>query len=44
MTQTTDTDRTDFQQSEHVTHTLAPPITDLNGAYGVVPVNEDEGP
>ncbi len=26
----------DFIQSEHVTHTLAPPITDLNGAYGVV--------
>ncbi|MBI5512382.1 MAG: AAA family ATPase [Deltaproteobacteria bacterium] len=27
---------TDFQQSEHITHTPAPPITDLNGAYGVV--------
>jgi MoxR-like ATPase len=26
----------DFQQSEHVTETLAPPITDLNGAYGVI--------
>jgi MoxR-like ATPase len=26
----------EFTQSEHVTHTLAPPITDLNGAYGVV--------
>ncbi len=26
----------DFEQSAHVTHTLAPPITDLNGAYGVV--------
>lgn len=26
----------DFIQSEHVTHTPAPPITDLNGAYGVV--------
>ncbi len=26
----------DFIQSEHVTHTLAPPITDLNGAYSVV--------
>ncbi len=26
----------DFTQSEHVTHTPAPPITDLNGAYGVV--------
>src|SRR5690349_18311780 len=35
-THKTDTDRTDFEQSEHVTHTLAPPITDLNGAYGVV--------
>jgi MoxR-like ATPase len=27
---------TDFENSEHITHTLAPPITDLNGAYGVV--------
>jgi MoxR-like ATPase len=26
----------DFQQSEHVTHTPAPPITDLHGAYGVI--------
>ncbi|MEZ4393559.1 MAG: AAA family ATPase [Polyangiales bacterium] len=26
----------DLIQSEHVTHSLAPPITDLNGAYGVV--------
>jgi len=26
----------DFIQSEHVTHTMAPPITDLNGAYSVV--------
>jgi MoxR-like ATPase len=26
----------EFNQSENVTHTLAPPITDLNGAYGVV--------
>ena len=26
----------DFIQSEHVTSTQAPPITDLNGAYGVV--------
>lgn len=26
----------DFIQSEHVTRTLAPPITDLNGAYSVV--------
>jgi MoxR-like ATPase len=26
----------DFQQSEHITHTLAPPITDLDGAWGVV--------
>jgi MoxR-like ATPase len=26
----------DFVQSPHVTHTLAPPIHDLNGAYGVV--------
>ncbi|MBP9113776.1 MAG: AAA family ATPase [Polyangiaceae bacterium] len=26
----------DFQQSEHVTTQLAPPIRDLNGAYGVV--------
>src|SRR5215211_2416598 len=26
----------DFQQSEHVTDKLAPPITDLNGAYGVI--------
>jgi MoxR-like ATPase len=25
-----------FDQSEHVTHTLAPPITDLQGSYGVV--------
>jgi len=29
-------DRVDFQQSEHVTDKLAPPITDLNGAYGVI--------
>jgi len=27
---------TDFENSEHITHTLAPPITDLNGSYGVV--------
>ena len=26
----------DFQQSEHVTYEKAPPITDLEGAYGVV--------
>src|SRR5688572_6892096 len=26
----------DFEQSAHVTDTLAPPITDLDGAYGVV--------
>jgi MoxR-like ATPase len=26
----------DFQQSEHVTDVLAPPITDLRGAFGVV--------
>ena len=26
----------DFEQSEHITHTLAPPITDLNGAFNVV--------
>src|SRR5690606_10874631 len=26
----------DFQQSEHITHTLAPPITTLEEAYGVV--------
>jgi MoxR-like ATPase len=26
----------DFQQSEHITYTPAPPITDLEGAYGVV--------
>ncbi len=26
----------DFIQSENLTHTLAPPVTDLNGAYGVV--------
>ena len=26
----------DFNQSEHVTHTPAPAITDLNGAYSVV--------
>ncbi len=26
----------DFEQSAHVTHTLAPPITELHGAYGVV--------
>ncbi|NVB36683.1 AAA family ATPase [Pseudenhygromyxa sp. WMMC2535] len=26
----------DFDQSEHITHTLAPPITDVAGAYGVV--------
>ena len=26
----------EFQQSEHITRTPAPPITDLNGAYGVV--------
>jgi MoxR-like ATPase len=29
-------ERVDFQQSEHVTDQLAPPITDLNGAYGVI--------
>src|SRR6188472_3034700 len=29
-------DVVDFQQSEHVTDKLAPPITDLNGAYGVI--------
>src|SRR5262245_17403571 len=32
MTQTQDTD---FEQSEHVTHTPAPRITDLQSAYGV---------
>ncbi len=26
----------DFQQSEHITHTLAPPITTLEESYGVV--------
>ncbi|MGE0788687.1 MAG: AAA family ATPase [Sandaracinaceae bacterium] len=26
----------DFQQSEHITYEKAPPITDLEGAYGVV--------
>jgi MoxR-like ATPase len=26
----------DFQQSDQVTHTMAPPITDLQNAYGVV--------
>lgn len=26
----------DFDQSEHITHTLAPPITNLEEAYGVV--------
>jgi MoxR-like ATPase len=26
----------DFEQSEHVTHTLAPPVTDLPGCAGVV--------
>ncbi len=26
----------EFQQSEHITETLAPPITDLNGAWGVI--------
>ncbi len=26
----------DFDQSEHITHTLAPPIEDLQGAHGVV--------
>ena len=26
----------DFDQGEHITHTLAPPITDIEGAYGVV--------
>ncbi len=30
------TTESDFIQSEHITHTPAPPITDLNGAYGVV--------
>jgi MoxR-like ATPase len=29
-------DVVDFQQSEHVTETLAPAITDLNGAWGVI--------
>src|SRR4051812_48338044 len=29
-------DVVDFQQSEHVTDTLAPAITDLNGAWGVI--------
>lgn len=29
-------DVVDFQQSEHVTDQLAPPITDLNGAWGVI--------
>ena len=28
--------RSDFDQSEHITHTLAPPITSLEEAYGVV--------
>ncbi len=35
MTQTTSRDP-DFQQSDHVTSQLAPPIRDLNGAWGVV--------
>ena len=34
---------TDFENSEHITHTLAPPITDLNGAYGVVQVHAGGG-
>src|SRR5688572_29546173 len=34
MTQST-TENTDFEQSEHVTNTPAPRITDLNGAYNV---------
>jgi MoxR-like ATPase len=29
-------DVVDFQQSEHVTDKLAPPINDLNGAWGVI--------
>ena len=32
----TETTHTDFQQSEHITYTPAPRITDLNGAYNVV--------
>ena len=41
MSTLTDTDKdptmeVEFQQSENVTHTPAPPITDLNGAYGVI--------
>ncbi len=28
--------QSDFQQSEHITYEKAPPITDLDGAYGVV--------
>ena len=28
--------QSDFDQSEHITHTLAPPITSLDEAYGVV--------
>ena len=32
----TETLRSDFQQSEHITYEPAPRITDLNGAYGVV--------
>ncbi|PRQ06453.1 AAA family ATPase [Enhygromyxa salina] len=28
--------RSDFEQSKHITHTLAPPITNLEEAYGVV--------
>ena len=28
--------RADFQQSKHITYEPAPPITDLDGAYGVV--------
>jgi MoxR-like ATPase len=31
-----ETDRRDFQQSEHITYEPAPPITDLDGAFGVV--------
>ena len=26
----------DFEQSRHITHEKAPPITDIEGAYGVV--------
>lgn len=36
MSEKTNMDVVDFQQSKHVTNTLAPAITDLNGAWGVI--------